>query len=74
MIDYQQYITIDHEVRFGKAIIKGTRITVFDVLGWLAMGMSMEEILEDYPHLNKEQLLACLAYGSAKERNLKVVL
>jgi uncharacterized protein (DUF433 family) len=74
MIVYQQYITIDPEVRFGKAIIKGTRITVFDVLGWLAQGMSIEEILEDYPHLHREQILACLAYGSAKERNLKVVL
>lgn len=74
MIVYQQYITIDPEVRFGQAIIKGTRITVSDVLGWLALGMSIEEILEDYPHLRREQLLACLAYSSAKERNLKVVL
>ena len=63
MIDYKQYITINFETRFGKPIIIDTRITVFDVLNWLANGMSFEEIIEDFPELNKNQIRACLSYA-----------
>jgi uncharacterized protein (DUF433 family) len=59
-MDYKKYIEIDPEVRFGKSCLKGTRITVFDVLGWLAADMSRNEILKDYPSLSKEQIQACL--------------
>jgi len=62
-VDYRQYIEVNADTRFGKPCIKGTRISVFDVLGWLSSGMSIDEILADYPQLKKEYLLACLAYS-----------
>lgn len=71
-IDYKLYIEVNPEVRFGKPVIKGTRITVYDVLQWLASGMSREEILSDFPQLTQDQLLACLAYAANKERIVKV--
>lgn len=71
-MDYKKHIAIDPEIRFGKPCVKGTRITVFDVLGWLAAGMSIEEIIADYPSLNKEQILACLAYSADKERKVAI--
>ncbi|WP_202020421.1 DUF433 domain-containing protein [Mucilaginibacter mali] len=71
-IDYKLYIEVNPEVRFGKPVIKGTRITVYDVLQWLASGMSQEEILSDFPQLTQDQLLACLAYAANKERIIKV--
>jgi uncharacterized protein (DUF433 family) len=72
LIDYKQYIEIDPEVRFGRPVIKGTRITVYDVLSWLATGMSVKEIIEDFPQLKETQILACLAYAANKERKVKV--
>jgi uncharacterized protein (DUF433 family) len=71
-IDYKEYIEVDPEVRFGKPVIKGTRITVYDVLQWLASGMTHEEIISDFPQLTKMQILACLAYAANKERVIKV--
>jgi uncharacterized protein (DUF433 family) len=71
-IDYKQYIEVDPDVRFGKPVIKGTRITVYDVLQWLASGMTHAEILADFPQLNEEHILACLAYAANKERIIKV--
>jgi len=72
-MDYREYIEIDPGVRFGKPCIKGSRISVYDVLGWLASGMSIEEILGDFPQLTKDKILACLAYSADKERKSKVV-
>jgi len=69
-MDYRKYISIKKDIRFGKPCIKGTRITVFDVLSWFASGMTSEEILHDFPQLKKVQLLACLAYAAEKERKL----
>jgi uncharacterized protein (DUF433 family) len=66
------YIIIDKEVRFGKPIIRGTRITVSDVLNWLADGETPEQIIEDFPQLNKEQIAACLKYAASKEIKLAV--
>jgi uncharacterized protein (DUF433 family) len=71
-IDYKEYIEVNAEVRFGKPVIKGTRITVYDVLQWLASGMSHKEIIEEFPQLTEEQILACLAYAANKERVIKV--
>ena len=73
-MDYREIIEINPDIRFGKPCIKGTRICVYDVLGWLASDMSIDEILEDYPHLTKEQILACLAYSADRERKIKVAL
>jgi len=61
-VDYRQYIEVDPNIRFGKPVIKGTRITVYDVLQWLASGMTHQEIIEDFPQLSEEHILACLAY------------
>jgi len=63
-IDYKLYIEVNPEIRFGKPVIIGTRITVYDVLQWLASGMSHQEILSDFPQLTEDQLLACLAYAA----------
>jgi uncharacterized protein (DUF433 family) len=71
-INYRDHIEVDPEIRFGKPIIKGTRITVYDVLQWLASGMSHDEIINDFPQLNETQILACLAYAANKERIIKV--
>ena len=71
-IDYKEYIEVDPEIRFGKPVIKGTRITVYDVLQWLASGMSHKEIISDFPQLTDKQILACLAYAANKERVIKV--
>jgi uncharacterized protein (DUF433 family) len=63
MQDWQERISINPEIRFGKPCIKGTRITVWDILGWLASDMTYEEILEDFPALNKGDILAALAFA-----------
>ncbi len=55
-------ITISPEICHGKPCIKGTRIAVVDILGWLSAGMSYEEIIEDFPQLNKQQILVALAF------------
>ncbi len=61
-------ITLEPGKRSGKSCIRGMRITVADVLGYLASGMSFEEILDDFPYLEKEDILACLSYAANKER------
>lgn len=70
-LDYRQIITIDPEWRFGKPCVRGTRITVFDVLSWLAAGMSHAEILANYPQLKKDDIRACLAFAPEREQTLK---
>jgi len=72
MIDYRDIITINPEKRFGKPCVRNTRITVFDVLGWLASGMSKTEILEDFPELTEEDISACLSYAADKERKIRI--
>jgi uncharacterized protein (DUF433 family) len=61
-------IVINPEVRFGKPCIRGTRITVGDVLGYLAGGMSEDQILVDFPQLIRDDIRACLAYAAERER------
>ncbi len=72
MINYRDYIVIESEIRFGKPIIKGTRISVYDVLGWFANGMGEDEILEDIPELSREQIRACLAFAADREHKISV--
>jgi len=71
MIDFHNIITINPEKRFGKPCVRDTRITVYDVLGWLSAGMSYENILADFPELTRQDILACLAFASQRERNLQ---
>lgn len=66
-MNYKQHLEINSEKRFGKPIIKGTRISVADVLNWLANGMSIREITEDFPELNEQQIQACLFFAASKE-------
>ncbi len=71
-VNYKDYIEVNPAVRFGKPVIIGTRITVYDVLQWLASGMGHQDIVADFPQLSEEQILACLAYAANKERIIKV--
>ncbi|MEP6465199.1 MAG: DUF433 domain-containing protein [Parafilimonas sp.] len=66
------YISINPEIRFGKPCIVGTRISIADILQWLASGMTQEEILNDYPSL-KEHILAALAFAANRESIIKIV-
>ncbi len=70
MIDYKTIIRRNSNKRFGKPCIRETRITVYDVLGWLAAGMSYDQIIIDFPELTKEDIVACLAYAADREHKL----
>lgn len=72
MADYLQHITINTEVRFGKPCIKGTRITVSDILGWLASGMTTEEIINDFPSLNEQHVKAALEFAADRDNITKI--
>ena len=72
-MDYRKIITIEPGKRSGKPCIRGTRMTVYDVLEYLAAGMTQEEILEDFPYLTKEDILACLAFAADREKRLLIV-
>ena len=72
-VDYSQIITIEPGKRSGKPCVRGLRITVFDVLGYMAAGMAQEEILADFPDLTETDILACLAYAADAERRLEIV-
>jgi uncharacterized protein (DUF433 family) len=73
MKSYKGILQIQPNVRFGKPCIRNTRISVHDVLSWLASGMSVDEIIEDYPELTKEDIQACLAYAADREQGIRVV-
>ncbi|MDQ1637173.1 MAG: hypothetical protein QOF62_512 [Pyrinomonadaceae bacterium] len=70
---YPDIITIEPGKRGGKPCIRGMRITVYDVLEYLASGMSQEEVLKEFPYLTEEDILACLAYAADREKNLLVI-
>ncbi len=72
MKHYSEIITIDANVRFGKPCIRGMRITVFDVLGWLASGMTSAEIIQDYPELTDEDIKAALSYAADREHKIRI--
>ena len=68
--DYSEIITVEPGKRGGKPCIRGLRITVYDVLEYLASGMSEDEILSDFPDLRREDIRACLAFAADRERRL----
>ena len=72
-LSYQQIITIEPGKRGGRPTIRGMRIAVADVLGWLAAGISHEQIISDYPELTETDIRACLAYAADRERRLLTI-
>jgi len=70
---YNNIIRINSEKRFGKPCIRNTRITVFDILGWLGSGMTFEDILADYPELTRDDIKACLMFAADRERKLQTI-
>jgi uncharacterized protein (DUF433 family) len=72
-MDYSQIITIEPGKRSGKPCIRGMRITVYDVLGYMAAGMSQHEILADFPALTETDILACLAFAADGEHAFEVI-
>jgi uncharacterized protein (DUF433 family) len=71
-MDYTTIITIEPGKRSGKPCIRGMRITVTDVLEFLAAGMSEDEIISDFPELTSEDIRACLAFAADREKRLSV--
>ena len=69
---YQKIIKIRPGVRFGKPCIRESRISVYDVLSWLASGMTQKEITEDYPEITIQDIQACLAYAADREQRIRV--
>lgn len=69
-MDYLQYITIEPAKRGGKPCIRGLRITVYDILEYLASGMTPEQITSDFPDLTLDDIRACLAFAADRERRL----
>ncbi len=74
IVDYSKIITIEPDKRSGKPCIRGLRITVYDVLSYLAAEMTHEQILNDFPYLTEEDIRACLAYAADGERRLDIVI
>jgi uncharacterized protein (DUF433 family) len=73
MKEFINHISINPEVRFGKPCITGTRISVSDVLGWFASGLSEREILEDFSYLTSEQIRAALLFAAYRQDHIKIV-
>jgi uncharacterized protein (DUF433 family) len=73
-MDYSKIITLEPGKRGGKPCVRGLRITVGDVLGWIAAGMSWAEIKDDYPDLTDDDIRACLAYAADREHRSLVAL
>ena len=73
-IDYKDIITIEPGKRSGQPCIRGMRITVYDVLEYLAGGMSVEEVLRDFPELTQEDIRACFAFAADPKRREKMLL
>jgi uncharacterized protein (DUF433 family) len=69
-MDYRDRIVIDPEIRFGKPRVRGTRITVGDVLSYLASGMNEQDIRADFPQLSSDDIRACLAFAAERERRV----
>ena len=74
MNELRKHIVIDPEIRFGKPCIKGTRITVGDILQWLSVGMTEQEIIEDYPELQKNHIRAALGFAAERDIMTKVIV
>ena len=72
-MNYRDIITLEPGKRGGKPCIRGMRITVYDVLSYMAAGMTEQEILDDFPELTHNDILACLSYAADREQHLLVV-
>ena len=72
-VEVLNYVEINKDIRFGKPCIKGTRISVGDILQWLSEGISTTEILDDYPLLQEIHIQAALAFAAKREEMIKVV-
>ena len=72
-MNYLDRITIEPGKRSGKPCIRGTRITVYDVLSYLAAGMMIEEVLDDFPKLTKEDIFACISYAGSVVSNSRII-
>jgi uncharacterized protein (DUF433 family) len=73
MQNLEKYISINPEIRFGKPCINGTRIAVIDILQWLASGMTHQQIIDDFPSIKEEHILAALSFASHREELIKYV-
>jgi uncharacterized protein (DUF433 family) len=73
-MEYRTRITLDPARRGGRPCVRQTRITVDDILGWLAAGMMPQDIIADYPELDSNDVLACLAYAADREHHSQIVL
>ena len=71
-MNFTEFIEINPTIRFGKPCVKGTRIAVYDILGWLASGMSHEQITEDFPEISNTHILACLAFAADREHKFRI--
>ncbi len=69
MVTYKENITINPEVRSGKPCVRNLRITIYDILGYLASGMSEDEIISDFPELSKTDIKNCLSYAADSEKH-----
>jgi uncharacterized protein (DUF433 family) len=72
-MNYRDRITIESGKRSSKPCIRGMRITVYDVLSYLASGMTYQEVLEDFPYLTKEDIFACLSYAADREQQTLLI-
>jgi uncharacterized protein (DUF433 family) len=72
-MNYRDRITIDPRIRSGKPLIRGTRITVADVFDYLGGGMTISQVLEDFPDLTADDIQACFAFAADRDRRLNVV-
>lgn len=71
-MDFNQYIEIIPEKRFGRPCVKGTRISVYEILNWLANGMTKNDILRDFPELKEVHINACLSFAAEREHRMRV--
>ena len=72
MKHYSERITIDPQIRFGRPCIRGMRISVYDILGWFASGMTKQDILADFPELTADDLQAALSYAAYREHKILI--
>lgn len=72
MKHYSERITIDPETRFGRPTIRGMRISVYDILGWFASGMTAQDIMNDFPELTAEDIQAALSYAADREHKILI--
>jgi len=74
MQEISEFITVNPEICFGKPCIKGTRISIGDILGWLSAGMTTKDIIDDYPELQEVHIRVALAFAAKRDRITKVFI